>query len=397
MIGISAIVAAGSAVIALRSQFSLPAVVDWRGGAKASPTGNFMNAISYTEHGGPDVLSFQKVPRPIPRDGQILIHVKASSVNPIDFKLRRNPVPDWILRKPKIPGADLAGIVVQVGTTTEVVTKKNDHNTKKNSFKIGDRVAAMMPLIGGQWGSNAEYVAIDSSLVASLPDAVEYESAAALPLVSLTVMQSLNKLKSTTKGKKILIHAGAGGVGTFAIQYAKYVLGMYVATTASKEKAEFLKSLGADLVIDYRTQDFTTIVKDYDAVLDTMSFLYEAKTLRTNVLKKTGHYLNIFSSDWSLVNGKEKSFGLVTCWNVVLHKLVNLLAPGRFLPKYDFCVVNPNGSQLQLALDLLGNGKIQSVIDSVYPLSKLSDAHEHLEGGHVTGKVVIQHEENSSQ
>lgn len=182
-----------------------------------------------------------------------------------------------------------------------------------------------------------------------------------------------------------------GGVGTFAIQYAKHVLGMHVATTASKEKADFLKTLGADLVIDYRTQDFTTVVQDYDAVLDTMSFLYEGRTLTSNVLRKSGHYLNIMSSEWSVNRDAQQFFGLETLWNLLKHKILNLFAPGRFLPKYDFCMVEPNGKQLQIAMDLLANERIKAVIDTVYPLSKVSDAHRHLETGHATGKIVIRH------
>lgn len=348
--------------------------------AKQSLT-EVMKAITYAKHGGVDVLQLSSdYPKPIPGDNQVLVHVKASSVNPIDFKLRRNPVPNMILPLPKIPGSDLAGVVVEVGSKLA------------DKYQVGDRVAAMIPMIGTQWGSSAEFVAVDDSLLARLPDSVDFEAAASLPLVSLTVIQSLDRLKDT-KGKKILIHAGAGGVGSFGIQYAKHVLGMEVATTASKEKAETLKALGADVVIDYRSEDFTDIVQDYDAVLDTMSFLYETKTLTSKVLNKSGHYLNIMSSDWGLEDGKEKSYGAATGWNFVKHKTMNLVTPGKYMPKYDFCIVRPDGAQLQIAMDLLGKQTIQPVIDSIFPLSKLGDAHAHLECGHVTGKVVIQHEE----
>jgi len=250
----------------------------------------------------------------------------------------------------------------------------------------------MLPIIRSKWGSAAEFVAVDASLVAKIPETVELESAAALPLVSLTVIQSLKKLKEP-KGKKILIHAGAGGVGSFAIQYAKNVLGMHVATTASKEKNEIVKELGADLVIDYKSEDFTEVVRDYDAILDPMSFLYEGRTFKSNVLKKSGHYLSIMSSDWALTeDGKEKSYGVKTYLNICKHKLANLITPGLFIPKYDFCMVNPNGDDLQLVMDLLGEKKVKAVIDSKFPLADMAKAHRHLEGGHVTGKVVIQHE-----
>ncbi|CAJ1963795.1 unnamed protein product [Cylindrotheca closterium] len=176
-------------------------------------TDETMTAISYSEHGPADeVLTLKSdYPKPVPGKNQVLIQVKASSVNPVDFKLRRNSVPDFLIPKPKIPGADVAGVIVQLGANLE----------KAANFQIGDRI----------------------------PNEVDFESAAALPLVSLTVLQSLKKLKNP-KDKKILIHAGAGGVGSFAIQYAKKVLGMHVATTASKEKKEIVKDLGADVVID---------------------------------------------------------------------------------------------------------------------------------------------------
>jgi len=342
-----------------------------------------MKAISYSQHGpADDVLTMTTdYPKPAPGKNDVLIQIKASSINPVDFKLRRNPVPDWLIPKPKIPGEDVAGVIVELGANVN----------KKSKFQIGDRVAAMLPIIRSKWGSAAEFVAVDASLVAKIPETVELESAAALPLVSLTVIQSLKKLKEP-KGKKILIHAGAGGVGSFAIQYAKNVLGMHVATTASKEKIEIVKELGADLVIDYKSEDFTEVVRDYDAILDPMSFLYEGRTFKSNVLKKSGHYLSIMSSDWALTeDGKEKSYGARTYLNIFKHKLANLITPGLFIPKYDFCVVNPNGDDLQLVMDLLGEKKVKAVIDSKFPLADMAKAHRHLEGGHVTGKVVIQH------
>jgi len=380
--GISVVLLVAGSAIAIRAAIVMSA------NSTATATcddavGTTMKAISYSQHGpADDVLRMTAdYPRPVPGKNDVLIQIKASSVNPVDFKLRRNSVPNFLVPKPKIPGEDVAGVVVELGANV----------SKRSKFRIGDRVAAMLPVIRSKWGSSAEFVAVDASLVAKIPETVELESAAALPLVSLTVVQSLKKVKEP-KGKKILIHAGAGGVGTFAIQYAKNVLGMHVATTASKEKTEIVKALGADLVIDYKSQDFTEVVKDYDAILDPMSFLYEGRTLKSNVLKKTGHYLSIMSSDWALrEDGKEKSYGARTYWNIFKHKLANLITPGWFVPKYDICMVNPNGDDLQLVMDLLEEKKVNAVIDSKFSLADMAKAHRHLEGGHVTGKVVIQH------
>jgi alcohol dehydrogenase len=353
----------------------LPPTYDWPR-AQASST-DYMRAISYSEHGSTSVLILgEHYPRPVPNDDQVLMQVKASALNPVDFKFRRNQVPNFIVLKPKIPGNDVAGIIVEVGKEVK-------------DFKVGDRVAALMPVMGSQWGAAAEFAAVKTSFLGKIGKSTGFESAASVPLVSLTAVTALEKIEEP-QGKRILIHAGSGGVGTFAIQYAKHVLGMYVATTASRPKEEFLKSLGADLVVDYRTEDFTKVVQDYDAVLDTMSFLYEEATLNkgTNVLNKNGHYLNVMSS--GLVDGEEKTNGLQTVLNLVKHKLANLIVPGS-MPKYDFVGVEPNGQQLQLVLDLMESGRIRSVIDTTFPLAKAADAYDYFENGHVAGKVVLQH------
>jgi alcohol dehydrogenase len=367
----------GVAAVVVGSRVRLLESYDW---ACAQPsTKDFMEAVSYGEHGSTSVLKLNKnYQRPTPKDNQVLVQVKASAINPVDFKFRRNDVPNFVLPKPKIPGSDVAGIVVEVGS-------------KVAQFKVGDRVAAMMPTLGSRWGAAAEYAAVKESILCKIGESTDFISAASLPLVSLTSVQALGRIHEP-KGKKILIHAGAGGVGTFAIQYAKNVLGMYVATTASSPKTELLKSLGADLVIDYRTEDFSEVCQGYDAVLDTMSFVYEEKTLYqgSKVLKKNGHYLNVLSSDSALVNGKEKSIGFLSLQNLVKHKLANFVFPGS-MPNYDLIAVQPNGHTLQLVLDLVEQGQIRSVIDKTYPLSKATDAYDYIETGHATGKVVLEH------
>eukprot|EP00978_Attheya_sp_CCMP212_P037825 scaffold181730_cov45-Attheya_sp.AAC.3 len=262
-----------------------------------------MKAIAYREHGNASVLQlYERVSRPkLWKDGQVLIRVMASSLNPCDFKLRRTPLPSLVWTPlPKIPGEDIAGIVVEVRHSRMSSSTSSSHNNN-NVFRVGDRVAAMMPILGSRFGAHAEYAVVHESMIAKLPPAdeegdhpkrtISFVEAASLPLVSLTTLQAFSKLtqqqgsrsRRRTEGKtKILIHAGAGGVGTFAIQYAKKVLHMYVATTASIQKAHFLKELGADLVIDYRTTDFQSIIQDYDVVFDTMSWAYEDQTLASH-------------------------------------------------------------------------------------------------------------------
>ncbi|KAG7356865.1 NADPH:quinone reductase [Nitzschia inconspicua] len=338
-----------------------------------------MTAVGYSRHGDPFVLEMNsKYPRPVPRDDQVLLEVYATSVNPVDYKFRRHWMPNFLLPKPKIPGADVAGVVVEVGSN---VTK----------FRKGDRCAALLPLLGSQWGSSAEFVAVRESHMTLIPDSISFVKAAALPLVALTAVQSFDHLTmERTKGKKILIQAGAGGVGTFAIQYAKNVLEMDVATTASPSNFKLVTALGADRVIDYHTEDFSELITDYDVVLDPMSWTYEHLTLNQgkNVLKNNGgHYLNILSSE--LVNGKEKTVGFTTLLNIVKHSIMNVFSPGS-LAKYSLICVRPDGDGLARVFDLVDQGKISSVIDpQIFDLEELSDAHMYLERHYATGKVVV--------
>lgn len=370
-----------------------------------------MTAMAYAVHGNTSVLQLvSDYPQPILKANQVLIQVHASSINPCDFKYRRNAVPDFILPKPKIPGEDVAGIVVRTG---KGLSKNLLGKTNQNPplLQIGDRVVAMLPLIGARWGAAAEFVAVDASLVAKIGPNTDFASAAALPLVGLTTVQALDAAVSVTQaaalqaaaaaeGKeapersstptRILIQAGAGGVGTFAIQYAKHVLGMYVVATASAEKASFLTELGCDEVIDYRATAFEDVARDFDIVLDPMSWLYESRTLGKNaqVLKPGGHYLNIFSSDWSLNDGVERGNGLTSLGNWMYYKMMHLLRPGT-APNYDIVFVSPNGKQLQTIMDLLENSTIRAVVDRKFHLSDAAAAYQYLEEGHATGKVIL--------
>lgn len=357
--------------------------------AAASPDAT-MSAVSYSVHGDTTVLQHvTDYPQPVLKSNQVLIQVHASSINPCDFKFRRNSVPYFILPKPKIPGEDVAGVVIRSGSSSSI-------------FQPGDRVAAMLPLLGSRWGAAADYVAVDESLVARIGPNTDFVSAAALPLVALTTVQALDRVQvnipvasssssssSSESKKRILIQAGAGGVGTFAIQYAKHVLGMYVVATASAEKASFLRELGCDDVIDYRSEPFERVARDFDVVLDPMSWLYESRTLGRNakVLKPSGHYLNIGSSDWKW-DGVERANGLNTFCNWIYYKLCHLIRPGT-APNYDMIFVIPNGKQLQTIMDLLDNSTIRAVVDRKFHLADAATAYEYLEFGHSTGKVVL--------
>lgn len=370
---LSTIVAVAAAALAYNMESLLPTMFDPFYN-KPDPQ-NTMKAVVYYQHGDTSVLQLESAyARPLLlKPHQVMIQTAACAINPVDFKFRRNKVSRFLVPLPKIPGGDVSGRIVEIGD-------------KVQDFRIGDRVAAMVPLSMTPWGTCAEYVAVDARLVARVGETTDLVQAAALPLVALTVVQGLgNAIQEDARGKKILVHAGAGGVGSFAIQYAKHVLGMYVATTASAGKADFLKSIGADEVIDYHTQAFEDIIRDFDVAYDPMSWLYEERTLKTQVLKPDGHYICVLSSDWEF-DGVERANK--STLNQIKHKLVNLVAPGR-IPRYTLAIVAPNGKQLQTVMDHVEQGTIRPIIDRIVPFSETVSAFEYLEKGHATGKVVI--------
>lgn len=244
-----------------------------------------MTAVVYDQHSAdPRSLRIDhSYPQPVPGKHQVLVRVAAASLNPVDYKLRRNYAPNLLIHKPRIPGLDVSGEVVEVGSEV-------------HGWKIGDPVAALLPALMTRWGSLADYVAIDASLLARIPSGMDVRKAASIPLVGITVLQSFARIRDNLDGKKVLIHAGAGGVGSFACQYAAKLLGMQVAVTASASKAEFLKSIGADIVVDYHTTRFEDVISGYDLIIDSMSWEYERRNLKPGVLKPTGHYVRYGSS-----------------------------------------------------------------------------------------------------
>ena len=200
-----------------------------------------MRAIEYAEHGGPSVLKYRTdIPIPCVGDTQVLVRVSYAGVNPVDAKLRDHPIPRIAVPKPKIPGADIAGEIVNHGS--------------RAVFRKGSNYA-MLPMIGTAAGGYADYVSIDQSLVSPVPANVSLDRLAGMPLVGLTVLQAFDKLIGPLRGKKILIHAGAGGLGSVAIQYATNHLGMRVATTCGPDNLDFVRDLGAEIAINYRGSD----------------------------------------------------------------------------------------------------------------------------------------------
>ena len=327
-----------------------------------------MKAIEYTQYGPPDVLHFKEVATPSPADDQVLVKLCAASVNPFDWHMMRGE-PLFIrlmtgLRKPRITrlGVDAAGKVVSVGRN---VTR----------FKPGDEV------FGGCRGAFAEYVcAVEDELV-SKPANVSFEAAAAVPVAALTALQGLRNKGRINPGHKVLVDGASGGVGTFAVQIAKW-FGAEVTAVCSTRNVDTARSIGADHVIDYTREDFTQSGQRYDLIMAANAyhsiFDYRRALSRNGICVKAG--------------GKASIQGMLL--DMLLGSLLSLI--GR--KKTCGFIAKLNQKDLVLLKDLLESGKIASVIDRRYPFGDLVEAIRYLEEGHARGKVVItfEHSINTS-
>mmetsp|Transcript_17865 Transcript_17865/g.54674 ORF Transcript_17865/g.54674 Transcript_17865/m.54674 type:complete len:403 (-) Transcript_17865:939-2147(-) len=359
----------------------------WRA-ARPHPTDR-MAGVYYREHGDPaQILAFNDggaLPAPRCESGMVRIRVHAAALNPIDYKIMRHVQNEAAAPKPKIPGGDVAGVVVEAARGT--------------GFSVGDKVYALLPVIGTRWGSLAEYVSADAKLFAPLPSHLNFTDAAALPLAGLTVLQSLEDVPpARSGGGAVLVQAGMGGVGSLAVQYARNVLGYAeVLATASGGNADALKALGATKVIDYKAAglveasdaDFRRAIgRDVDVVFDPVSWAYEEKTLNSGVIKRGGTYVHILSSDWAF-NLEETSIGAYLHSVVEKYKsrLQRLFDGGAVT--YLTRSVAPSGADLRRLTELVEAGKLRPVVDRVYSFSDFDAAFKHLMTGHAKGKVVL--------
>ncbi|MCK1998476.1 NADP-dependent oxidoreductase [Psychrobacillus psychrodurans] len=309
-----------------------------------------MKAIAIKQYGGKEQLKEIDIPKPTPKEKQVIVKLHATSINPIDWKLREGYLKAMMpFEFPIILGWDVAGMVEEVGEHVQ-------------DFKVGDRVFARPETTNR--GTYAEYTIVDTHLLAKIPDNISFEEAACVPLAGLTAWQCLFDFGDIQKGDKVLIHAGAGGVGTFAIQLAKSV-GAYVAATAGTHNVEFLKSLGADEVIDYKKQDFEKVLSEFDFVLDSLGGENQEKSF--TVLKEGGKLASIVSEP-NQEKAKQKNIKSGNVWLV------------------------PNGQQLEKIANLLGQNKLRVIIGHKFPFSEegIKEAHALSESHHAKGKIVIQ-------
>ncbi|MEO8763669.1 MAG: NADP-dependent oxidoreductase [Ginsengibacter sp.] len=306
-----------------------------------------MKAIRIHEFGGPEVLKMEEVPRPKPGADEVLVKVFATSVNPIDWKIREG------LRKEKFPttfpltlGVDVSGEIEEVGSDIK-------------TFRKGDEVYSRPDPTRN--GAYAEYVVIKANQVSLKPQSISHEKAAAVPLAALTAWQGLFDHGQLQPGQKILIHAASGGVGSFAVQFAKWK-GAYVIGTTSKENIGFVKDLGADEVIDYKEEKFDEKLKNIDLVFDTIGGDTQRRSL--TVLKNGGRLITTLQP----ANQEEAT-------------KKNIHIEGYTAQSYP--------EELEQIAQLIDSGKVKPVIARIFPFEQAAEAQKISERGHTRGKIVL--------
>ena len=328
-----------------------------------------MKAVLVTKYKRP--IERGEVPEPTVGEHEVLVDIHAAGVNLLDAKVRDGEFKLFLPYKaPFVLGHDLAGVVSRVGSSA-------------TRFSPGDEVYARPR--DGHIGTFAERIAVHEDDLALKPKSLTMAEAASAPLVALTAWQALVERANLQPGQKVLIHAGSGGVGTYAIQLAKH-LGATVATTTGTTNVEWVRDLGADVVIDYRTQDFEKVVHGYDVVLDSQGGDTLAKSLR--VLKPGGIAIGIAGPpDPDFAGQLGRGFPLRQV--MALLSFRTRRAARRRGVRYSFLFMRANGAQLGEITKLIDAGELRPVVDRTYPLEEAPQALAHVEGGRSKGKVVI--------
>ena len=306
-----------------------------------------MKAIQIHKYGGPEVLRYEDAPRPQPQAGEVLVRVHAAGVNPIDWKVREGEMKDfWPHKFPLILGWDLSGVVEELGKGV-------------SQFKIGDEVYGLPDPTRG--GAYADYIVVRETELALKPNSLHHIRAAAVPLATLTAWQSLFDTAQLQPGQRVLIHAGSGGVGHFAVQLAKWK-GAYVFATSSTKNQDLLRQLGVDEPIDYTQQRFEDVARNIDIVLDTIGG--ETQERSWSVLKKGGVLLSLVQPP---SEEKAKELGV----------------------RAAFVASHPSGAQLAEIAKLIDSGKLAPIINRILPLSEARRAHDLSQSGHTHGKIAL--------
>jgi NADPH:quinone reductase-like Zn-dependent oxidoreductase len=330
-----------------------------------------MKAFVLDRYGKKRALRSADMPTPEPHEDEALVEVHAASVNLLDSKIRDGEF-RFILPYPLplVLGHDVAGVVVKAGSRVRQFEPGDEVYARADNFRIG---------------SFAEFVPVKEASLALKPKGLTMEEAASIPLVGLTAWQALVEKAKLRQGQKVFIQAGSGGVGSFAIQLARH-LGATVATTTSTTNVALVKGLGADVVIDYKTQDFEDVLRDYDVVLHSQDGKALDKSLR--VLKRGGKLISISGPPDPEFGKDIEAPGLVKLVLRLLSAGVRRRAQGRGIG-YSFLFMKANGSQLREITRLIEAGAIRPVIDRVFPFESTNEALAYVETGRAKGKVVI--------
>ena len=330
-----------------------------------------MKALLLKRYGKTNQFEFADIPRPTIKSNEILVQIHAVGLNPIDNKIPTGAFKPIIkLELPVVMGSDLAGVVVEVGS----------HVTR---FKLGDAVFASIFDLGT--GSLAEFAVVPERAAAIKPANLDFVQAASVPMVGLTSWQALKVQADLMPGQKVFIPAGSGGIGTFAIQLAKY-LGAKVATTTSTVNIDLVKRLGADEVIDYKKQEFENILQGYDVALGTTMGDGIEKSLQ--ILKPQSRVVSLIGPpDAAFARARGMSFLMRFVFGLLSRKIIRRAK--KVGAEYSFLFVHPDGRQLAEIGKLLENGHIVPVIDKVFPFDQTKEALAYLEAGRAKGKVVV--------
>jgi NADPH:quinone reductase-like Zn-dependent oxidoreductase len=334
-----------------------------------------MKAFVLKHYGGPQGSDFAEMPRPQPGAGEVLVRMHSAGLNPVDYKIRQGKL--WPIYRPKLPvvmGNELAGTVVELGTEAK-------------RFTIGEQI-----FVRGhkaELGAFAEFARVPEELAAKVPSALDFDHAGGVPLAGLTALQALRDELHVKPGMRLLITGGTGGVGTFAIQLAK-LMGAEVSVTCSEAGRALAESLGADRVIDYKTERLDDAVKAVDSVLD----LVGGATLREcfRVVKPGGKIVSIAGTPEPNTARKDiaPAFGLKALFWVASFRLRWLARRRRVQYRYYF--MHGSGSDLAELAVLIEQGKLRVVVDRVFEFEKIAEAFAYLEEGHAKGKVVVRME-----
>ena len=305
-------------------------------------------AIRFHEYGGPEVMKFEEIPRPVPKDDEILVRVHAVSVNPVDWKIREGHVRRMVdIPLPAIPGGDLSGVVEEAGAMA-------------GDLRVGDAVYAMTGLLGAY----AERVAVKSANAARKPASLDHAHAASVPLAALTAYQALFEQGAVKAGQRIMVVAAAGGVGGFAVQLARSA-GAEVFATTSAGNADYVRGLGATGVIDYRNPDYARHAGGFDLLFDLIGGETSLQSL--GVLRRGGVLVSGVPAGEALQKQAAAAEVKVAAFRV-----------------------RPDGNQLREIAGLIDAGKVQTTLAAVYPIEDAGKAHLQSKTGHTRGKIVLQ-------